>query len=260
MACLQTGGQAKEVDSEAYQPPSSLSINLQLTSSKDSRVCHTSWSNHSGRHLLAAATDSNTICILTLSVHFHALQAQLLGLAGGLPPSHLASSSSAASQPYELLISTHMPEKIVAMEWTQAADGLLMADDQGNVTLHHLSWPAPSRMSLDDVDTLAAPAKPTFTHAWAGRSSIAVQPQNLITAGACVVAPSASATAGTRTVTVWWPQHVEAGSAQSQAGWAVAEQLRHPAPIAGLQWSPGALQKGMPEDTIALTAAQQASR
>lgn len=154
--------------------------------------------------------------------------------ADGFPPS--------AAHPYEQLASAQMSGKIVAIEWTQAADGLLMADDQGNVTLYHLSWPPASRLSLEDLDAPAVRVKPSLTQAWQGRSSIAVQPQDLITAGACAVAPSASATSGSKTVTIWWPQHVD-GAAQ-QAGWAVAEQLRHPAPICGLQWSPGALQKG----------------
>ena len=239
---LQTGGQAQEVDSEHYQPPSSLSIDLGLSSSKNTTVCHTAWSNHSCKHLLAAASADNAVCILSLSGHFNALQGQMLGMAGSLAPADMPPPASLAAQQYEQLATAVLPGKIVAMEWTQAADGVLLADDQGNVSLYHLSWPVPVRLSTDDPDAFAPPPQPTLKESWAGRSSIAVQAQNLITAGACAVAASASATSGSKTVTVWWPQHVESGTAQ--AGWAVAEQLRHPSPIAGLQWSPGALQKG----------------
>ena len=124
---------------------------------------------------------------------------------------------------------------LVALSWTQEGDGLLSADVQGGIIM----W----RMTHGERQ---------LTRAWVGGSSTVVQPQGILTAGANILSPSASACPGTKHVTIWWPEEIEEHSNPAQASEAseaptvvaVAEQLRHPVGVVAAQWSPGSLQHG----------------
>lgn len=126
---------------------------------------------------------------------------------------------------------------LVALSWTQEGDGLLSADAQGDVIMWRL--------------TDAPDGSRQLTKAWIGGSSTVVQAQSILTAGANILSPSASACPGTKSVTIWWPEEVQQNNAESfpkdtemPAMIAVAEQLRHPVGVVAAQWSPGSLQHG----------------
>ena len=132
---------------------------------------------------------------------------------------------------------------LVAVSWTQEGDGLLSADTQGGIIMWKLHTTTDSTQQL--------------TQAWIGGSSTIVQPQTILTAGADILSPSASACPGSRHVTIWWPEEIHqimpdqpaaAASrpkdAEGSAMVAVAEQLKHPVGVVNAQWSPGSLQHG----------------
>lgn len=182
-------------------------------------VTQTAWCSQSADRKLAAAAGS-TIAVFALEPWILNLDA---GTAIEVLPDQVASCQAVHSHP------------VVALSWTQEADGLLSADSQGCVTM----W---SFVSATD-----RPAQ--LVQAWTGGNSTVVQAQSILTAGANIHSPSASACPGTRNVTIWWPQEFpqdEAGQQHSTAPAmvAVAEQLRHPVGVVAAQWSPGSLQHG----------------
>ncbi len=131
---------------------------------------------------------------------------------------------------------------LVAVSWTQEGDGLLSADAQGGIIMWKL------HTTTDGAQQLI--------QAWIGGSSTVVQPQTILTAGANILSPSASACSGSKHVTIWWPEEVQQSgdqpaaaaplpnNADGSAMVAVAEQLKHPVGVVNAQWSPGSLQHG----------------
>lgn len=131
---------------------------------------------------------------------------------------------------------------IAALSWTQEGDGLLTADSQGCVIMWRLIPTADHRSQQ-------------LVQAWIGGNSTVVHSQSILTAGANILSPSASACPGTKIVTIWWPQELQdstapqapgqsAKPAEAAAMIAIAEQLKHPVGVVAAQWSPGSLQYG----------------
>ncbi|KAL0019249.1 hypothetical protein WJX77_001067 [Trebouxia sp. C0004] len=131
---------------------------------------------------------------------------------------------------------------LVAVSWTQEGDGLLSADAEGGIIMWKLYTKTDGTQQL--------------TQAWIGGSSTVVQPQTILTAGANILSPSASACPGSKHVTIWWPEEIHQSGdqpaaaaplpkgAEGSAMVAVAEQLKHPVGVVNAQWSPGSLQHG----------------
>lgn len=118
------------------------------------------------------------------------------------------------------------------MEWTQQLDGILLCLDSslqmwhiatGNSTLH-LAWTA----------------------------NIVQTSHDLISPGVSATSPSASASSRSHessAVSVWWPsfsqeQSTSSSSTPSSPLPPKEEKLKHPCPIAALEWCPGVLAKG----------------
>ncbi len=139
----------------------------------------------------------------------------------------------------------------VAVSWTQEGDGLLSADAQGGIIMWKLKTTTNGTQQL--------------TQAWIGGSSTILQPQTIITAGANILSPSASACPGSKHVTIWWPEEIHQSGDHSAAAAplakdaegsdmvAVAEQLKHPVGVVNAQWSPGSLQHGKSTSSPPLT-------
>ncbi|KAK9832599.1 hypothetical protein WJX81_002754 [Elliptochloris bilobata] len=124
----------------------------------------------------------------------------------------------------------------------EAADGLLSAEARGGVAMHRLvggplNGGGPAALEL----------------LWRADAGV---PQVLLSAGAHALSPAASAAAGAKVATVWGGRTGNggmrlgapaAGDAAEHAAVA-AEELRHPAPVVSLQWSPGVLQNAVGDD------------
>lgn len=180
-------------------------------------VTHTVWCAQGTERRLAAAAGS-TIAVFVLEQYIASLHETA---AAEVHPDQVASCQATHSHP------------IMALSWTQEGDGLLAADSQGCVIMWSLASTANGAAQL--------------VQAWIGGSSTVVQPQSILTAGANILSPSASACPGTRIVTIWWPEELQkdaTNSAEAPVMVAVAEQLRHPVGVVAAQWSPGSLQHG----------------
>ena len=124
---------------------------------------------------------------------------------------------------------------VMALSWTQEGDGLLCADSQGCVIMWRFSTEAEGANQL--------------TQAWIGSNSTVIQPQSILTAGANILSPSASACPGAKAGTIRWPEELQRDASENQSNIppvmvAVAEQLRHPVGVVAAEWSPGSLQHG----------------
>lgn len=177
-------------------------------------------------------------------------ESKLAAIAGGIVAvfdleQHISSilqqSPAVHSQPGQTpACQAQHPHPLVALSWTQEGDGLLSSDAQGSIVMWMVSSTTGGLQQL--------------TQAWIGGSSTIVQPQTILTAGANVLSPAASACPGSKHVTIWWPEEIQQSSdlpgttgapaKEASAMVAVAEQLRHPVGVVAAQWSPGSLQHG----------------
>lgn len=209
----------------ALIPP--LVLRLSPTSAAEKAVSVVAWCSQGAESKLAAVAGT-TVAVFSLEQYITAIVQQIPAIQqhpGQGPTSQAQHSIS-----------------LVAVSWTQEGDGLLSADAQGGIIMWKL------HTTTDGTQQL--------TQAWIGGSSTVVQPQTILTAGANISSPSASACPGSKHVTIWWPeeihqsgdQHAAAAplpkDAEKSAMVAVAEQLKHPVGVVNAQWSPGSLQHG----------------
>ena len=175
-----------------------------------------------------AAVAGRTIGVFDLEQYISAIVQQTT-----VPYGHSGQTSACQAQ---------HSSQIVALSWTQEGDGLLSADAKGDIVMWRIATGSGGSAQL--------------VQAWIGGSSTVVQPQSILTAGAKIRSPSASACPGSKQVTIWWPEDIQQGNttpttadsaaanADAFAMVAVAEALRHPVGVVAAQWSPGSLQHG----------------
>ena len=204
-------------------PP--LVLRLSTTKGAEQSVTVVAWCSQGTESKLAAVA-GGTVAVFGLEQHIASIvqQTPVVNPQPGQTP------ACQAQHPYPL----------VALSWTQEGDGLLSSDVQGSIIMWMVSSTTSNSQHL--------------TQAWIGGSSTIVQPQTILTAGANVLSPSASACPGSKHVTIWWPEEIQQSSdlpgttvspAKAESAMvAVAEQLRHPVGVVAAQWSPGSLQHG----------------
>lgn len=226
--CLQeeqvdtTGEQRSQSASPAIPP---LVLRLSTTAGAEQSVTVVAWCSQGTESKLAAVV-GGTVAVFGLEQHISSIVQQS-------PAVHSQPGQTPACQ-------AQHPHLLVALSWTQEGDGLLSSDAQGTIVMWMVSSTKGGSQQL--------------TQAWIGGSSTIVQPQTILTAGANVLAPSASACPGSKHVTIWWPEEIQhssdlpgktvAPAKEESAMVAVAEQLRHPVGVVAAQWSPGSLQHG----------------
>ena len=182
-------------------------------------VTQTAWCGQCSDRRLAAAAGC-TIGVFAMEQYIASLDE---GAAAELTADHIPSCH---------VVHSH---SVMALSWTQEGDGLLSADSQGCVIMWRF--------------TNHAYTSKQMTQAWIGGNSTVIQPQSILTAGANILSPSASACPGTKAVTIWWPEELQRDAPETQSSeppvmLAIAEQLRHPVGVVAAQWSPGSLQHG----------------
>jgi hypothetical protein len=124
---------------------------------------------------------------------------------------------------------------VLALSWTQQLDGVLVSTACGALTM----WALRPDAVAGDAPHAA------LRRAWRAQ---APEPQDVLSAGVGVGAPSASAAAaGERGASVWWPQVDDNAAAPAAANGAPAgatrERLKHPCRVAALEWCPGVLRR-----------------
>lgn len=223
--------------------------------------------------LLAAATASKLAVFALEPLMDHVFQADSAAVTGENEAAPWELSPAVHDEPY-LVGSVDCGEagsdvSVIALSWTQQLDGVLISDSAGKLAMWELSplgndVPAPS-------STCA-----TLRCAW---TVSAPEPQDSLSAGVAVDAPSASAcTRGDKCANVWWPEtgtgtatgkDANTAAQQAQQGWSSGtflvrrEKLKHPCQIWSLEWCPGVLRKdvfdtnlmaGTTSSTISTTA------
>lgn len=221
------GGLAGQGSQHPYALIPPVILRLSPTSAAEKAVSVVAWCSQGTESKLAAVAGTN-VAIFNLEQYITAIVQQTPAIQPhpGQGPTCQAKHSTS----------------LVAVSWTQEGDGLLSADAQGGIIMWKLYT------TNDGMQQL--------TQAWIGGSSTVIQPQTILTAGANILSPSASACAGSKHVTIWWPEEVHQSgdqrtaaaplpnNAEGHAMVAVAEQLKHPVGVVNAQWSPGSLQHG----------------
>ncbi len=150
------------------------------------------------------------------------------GPCGGEERVHVAAASLAAGG--------NGSGDVLALSWTQQLDGVLVSTACGALTM----WALRPDAVAGDAPHAA------LRRAWRAQ---APEPQDVLSAGVGVGAPSASAAAaGERGASVWWPQvdddvAAAAAAANGAPAGATRERLKHPCRVAALEWCPGVLRR-----------------
>jgi hypothetical protein len=223
----QAGGPAGQPSEHPHAVIPPVVLRLSPTSAAEKAVSVVAWCSQGTESKLAAVAGT-TVAVFSLEQYITAIVQQTPAIQPhpGQGPTCQAQHSTS----------------LVAVSWTQEGDGLLSADAQGGIIMWKL------HTTTDGTQQL--------TQAWIGGSSTVVQPQTILTAGANILSPSASACPGSKHVTIWWPEDIHQSGdqpaaaaplpkdAEGSAMVAVAEQLKHPVGVVNAQWSPGSLQHG----------------
>lgn len=247
-----------DASSSSVSLPSSwrhlISLNIATTNGTEEAVTHLAFGG--GPHVLLAAATRTKLAIFSLEpLMDHVFQADTVA---GVAYEH-------ESRPWELSPAVHNehylvgsidcingfnsnssgPVQILSISWTHQLDGVLVSDTARDLSMWQLKPIGGGVNSFgNNVKDLAVitPSSATCASLRCAWKTTAPEPQDLLSAGVSIDAPSASAASfGEKNANVWWPEN-----SSSNAGSSVSvrrEKLKHTCNIVSLEWCPGVLRK-----------------
>lgn len=233
-----------------------ISLNIATINDPDEAVTHLAFGG--GPHVLLAAATRTKLAIFSLEpLMDHVFQADT---AASVAYEHESSpwelSSAVHDETYFVgsidcfcglnnNSSSRGPVEILSISWTHQLDGILVSDTAGDLAMWQLT-PIESRFNsfgngLKDLAVMS-PSSATCARLRCAWKTTAPEPQDLLSAGVSVEAPSASAASvGEKNANLWWPENSPSNSASRVS--VRREKLKHSCNIVSLEWCPGVLRK-----------------